>query len=213
MEGASVPIPKEILDLLFQGESDTLEFKTAIRDPLLLSRLIASFANAKGGKILVGVKEPPEVVGVDESQLRRMYEAALRHLAPAVQTSLAFVSADGLTLGTIEVAPSSELVLAQGSAFVRTGAMSRPMPWTQMRDRLPPERPEVNLQLLMRASEQQTLLLEKLSADNDHMKSELAKANDPAAKRKERIIGFLQGLRLQSWPPCCGLWLAGNARG
>lgn len=189
-----MPIPKEILDLLFQGESDALEFKTAIRDPLLLARLIASFANAKGGKIVVGVKEPPEVVGVDEAHLRRMYEAALRLLTPAVQTSLAFVKADGLSVGNIEVAPSSELVFAQGSAFVRTGAMSQPMAWTQMRDRLPPKPPEVNLESLMRASEQQTALLERMLADNEHMKSELAKANDPAAKRKERIVGFVTGV-------------------
>lgn len=203
-----MPISKEILDLLLQRESHTLEFKTTIPDPLLLSRLIASFANANGGKILVGVEEPSEITGVEEIHLRRIYEAALKLLTPAVQVSLAFVNTDGLSVGLIEVEQSSELVLAQGSAFVRTGTMSLPMTWTQMRDRLPPKPPEVNLESLMRASEQQTVLLEKLLADNEHMKSALAKANDPMAKRKERVIGFVSGVAASF--VAAVLWLLAN---
>lgn len=185
-----MPVSTEILDLLLEGESEALEFKAVLREPALLARLIASFANAKGGKILVGVKEPPEVVGVDEPQLRRVYEAATKLLSPPVQSSLRFVVERNLIVGVVDVAASQELVLAGGSAFVRTGSMSQPMAWTKMRDRLPPKPAAVNLETLMKASEQQTVLLEKLSADNEHMKSELAIANDPAAKWRERFIGF-----------------------
>lgn len=184
----------EILELLLQGESETLEFKTVLREPTLLARLMASFANAKGGAILVGVKEPREIVGVDEAQLRRVYDTSIRLLSPSVPTSLRFVVERGASVGIVEVAASQELVLAGGSAFVRTGSMSQPMAWKNMRDRLPPKPAVVNLETLMQASEQQTVLLEKLSADNEHMKSELAIANDPAAKWKERAIGFFLGV-------------------
>jgi hypothetical protein len=189
-----VPDSTEIIDLLLQGESESLEFKTALSEPATLARLIASFANAKGGKILVGVKEPPEVVGVDEPQLRRVYDAATKLLSPPAQSSLIFVVERGLSVGIVDVAASQELVLAEGSAFLRTGSMTQPMAWTKMRDRLPPKPAIVNLETLMKASEQQTVLLEKLSADNEQMKSELTIANDPAAKWKERFIGFGLGV-------------------
>lgn len=189
-------IPTEILDLLAAGESDTLEFKTSLREPPLLAKLIASFANASGGKILVGVTEPPAVVGVDERQFRHVYDAALRLLEPAtVPTSLRFTDGgDGLKVGVVEVGKSSELVLAQGSAFVRAGSMTRPMQWSQMLQRVPPAQPQVTLETLAKALEKQAVHLEKLSADNEELKDELRKANDPKAKWKERGYGFLFGI-------------------
>lgn len=189
-------IPTEILDLLFAGESERLEFKTSLREPPLLARLIASFANANGGRILVGVTEPPEVVGVDEQQFRHVYEAALRLLEPStLLTELKFLDGgDGLKVAAVDVGKSSELVLAQGSAFVRMGSMTRPMQWTQMLKRVPPTQPQVTLETLAKAMETQTVHLEKLSADNEELKDELRKANDPKAKWKERGYGFLFGI-------------------
>lgn len=190
-----MPIPKQILDILLRGESETREFKAVVRDPTILARLMASFANAEGGTIVIGVKEPPEVVGVSESQLQKIYEAALKLLEPtSVKSEISFIDASGLKVGLVEIAPSSELVLAQGSAYVRIGAMTQAMTWTQMRARLTTKPPEVTLESLMRASEQQTTHLEKLSKDNEEMKAELKKANDPIAKRKERALGFVYGV-------------------
>lgn len=65
-------MPPEILELILAGESETLELKASVRDPQLLSKLIGSFANAQGGKIVIGVKEPPKVVGVDEVLTRQV---------------------------------------------------------------------------------------------------------------------------------------------
>ena len=190
-----MPIPNGILDLMFRGESETLEFKAIVRDPAILARLIVSFANAKGGTIVIGVKEPSEVVGINESQTQTVYEAALKFLEPtSVQSSLSFTDENGLKVALVEVAPSAELVFAQGSAYVRTGTMTRPMAWTQMRERLTRKPPGVTLESLMRANEQQTMHLEKLSKDNEEMKSELKKANDPVAKRMERALGFVYGV-------------------
>ena len=133
---------------------------------------------------------------MDERQLRRAYEAALRLLEPAiVSTSLKFIDGgDGLKVGVVDVGKSSELVLAQGSAFVRAGRMIRPMEWTQMLQRVPPAPPQVTLETLAKALEKQAVHLEKLSADNEELKDELRKANDPKAKWKERGYGFLFGI-------------------
>ncbi|WP_081694735.1 RNA-binding domain-containing protein [Halomonas huangheensis] len=48
---------EDVFDLISTGESQTLEIKESVRNPLDLSRLICAFANADGGKILVGFKE------------------------------------------------------------------------------------------------------------------------------------------------------------
>lgn len=116
----------EILELIFAGESETLELKTSVRDPQLLSKLICSFANAQGGKIVIGVKEPPEVVGVDEALTRRVYEAVRKRLVPEPNTKLSFIDTEGQRVAVIDVERSNEIVLAEGSAFVRTGTMTQP---------------------------------------------------------------------------------------
>ena len=51
-----------------QGENETFELKADIRDPLLLSKLIGAFSNNKGGQIVIGVREPMEIVGADTNR-------------------------------------------------------------------------------------------------------------------------------------------------
>ena len=167
----------EIIDLIFQGESETLELKTTIREPHLLARLIGSFANTKGGKIVVGVKEPPEVVGTDEGSLRRIYDSAIRKLTPAVSSSLSFIETEGKRVGVIEVSPSSEIVLAEGGAFVRAGTFTQPMAWTQMRERLP-EKPS--------ASTVQTQVIEQL-------REEIKDGNSWKTKWKDHLVSGIVG--------------------
>lgn len=107
----------ELLELIFAGESEVLELKTSIREPYVLARLIGSFANAQGGKIIVRVKETPEVVGVDEDLAHHVYEAARKRLSPEPKTTLTFAGADGRSVAIIEVERSEEIVLSEGIAF------------------------------------------------------------------------------------------------
>lgn len=112
---------------LEQGEGQQLEFKSRIRDPSHLASIIAGFANADGGVIVVGVREPSQVVGCDPRQLRPTYEAALSRLDPQPEAELEFVTADGKQLGVIKVQPSVVLVLSEGGAFVRREERNVPM--------------------------------------------------------------------------------------
>jgi len=200
-------IPKEILDQLFEGESDQLEFKTSMRDPLNLARLIAGFANAHGGTILIGVSEPPEVIGVNPEIIRRIFANAMRQIEPAtVQASLRFIDGgDGRQVAVVDVGKSAQLVLANGGAYVRAGTMTRPMHAGEIFQMLTHTPPVV--QPVPVTSSQQTMLetvaqslaahtahLEKISADNEELKIELKNANAPAARWKERFYGFGLGV-------------------
>lgn len=177
----------EILELILAGESETLELKTFIRDPQLLAKLIGSFANAQGGKIVIGVKEPPEVVGADERLTRRVYEEALKRLVPKPSTKLSIIEAEEKCVVVIDVERSTELVLSEGRAFVRTGTLSQPMAWTQMRQHLPSQPGPATIESLTRAIEGQSKLIEE-------MHEQIRESNTWQARWKERGIGFALGI-------------------
>ncbi|MBU1666998.1 putative DNA binding domain-containing protein [bacterium] len=54
---------ESIIKLIKMGESQTVEFKTSFQKEVISS--VVAFANAKGGKIFVGVDDSGEVLGVD----------------------------------------------------------------------------------------------------------------------------------------------------
>ena len=54
---------QKILSLIKQGESQTVEFKSSFQKELIES--VVAFANTKGGKIFVGIKDDGKIVGVD----------------------------------------------------------------------------------------------------------------------------------------------------
>lgn len=92
---------ESILNIVMRGESEELELKTTLLDPSLLSRLISSFANNKGGKIIIGVKESGEVVGVTKPVIERIFKAAINRISPIPKTKLDFVSTDNKDLAVI----------------------------------------------------------------------------------------------------------------
>lgn len=203
-------IPKELLDQLFAGESATLEFKTSIREPSILARLVAAFANANGGTVLIGVSEPPEVVGVEPEVIQKLYKAALRQIEPStVRTSLRIIDGgDGMKVAAIDVEKSPQLVLCQGGAYIRSGTLTRAMGQPeilQMLTQIPPVTPtsphlqpqltsQATLQTLAQSLAGHTAYLEEISANNKELKDELKKANAPATKWKERAYGFVFGV-------------------
>jgi predicted HTH transcriptional regulator len=156
---------KSLLDLIYAGETDTLELKTIIREPQLLARLIGSFANGQGGKIIIGIKEPAEIVGVDEERIKRLFEISSQRLMPQIQAGLSVHEIEGKKVAIIDVPRSSFVVLSDGSAFIRSGTMTQPMAWTQIRDKLP-ERPDTKtIEALAHSIEKQTKLIEELRED------------------------------------------------
>ncbi|WP_219135750.1 helix-turn-helix domain-containing protein [Janthinobacterium sp. UMAB-60] len=177
----------EILELIFSGESQSLELKTSIRDPSILAKLIGSFANSQGGKIIIGVTEPLEIVGIDELLTRRVYEAACRRLTPEPKTKLSIIEADGKRVAVIDVERSKEIVLSEGSAYVRQGTLTQPMAWKQMRQHLPPQPDASTIESLTKAIERQSKLIEEMHEQN-------RKSNSWQARCKQQGIGFFLGV-------------------
>ena len=70
---------KELQQLIFSGESDTLDFKKRISQPDRIARTLASFANTRGGIILVGVMDNGKISGIDPEEEKHILEQAAYH--------------------------------------------------------------------------------------------------------------------------------------
>lgn len=65
-----------IKNLIEEGEHQRLDFKFEISDSKKIARSIVAFANTKGGKLLVGIKDNGVIAGVRSEEEYYMVEAA-----------------------------------------------------------------------------------------------------------------------------------------
>lgn len=56
--------PREILEMIEEGESGNLEFKRKVRSPRKIAKELSAFANTRGGIMMVGVDDDGTVVGI-----------------------------------------------------------------------------------------------------------------------------------------------------
>lgn len=65
------------LDLLIgEGESNQQDFKYHVSDTKKIAKTLVAFANTKGGKLLLGVKDNGKVIGVESDEERYMIDTA-----------------------------------------------------------------------------------------------------------------------------------------
>lgn len=65
-----------IIKLIEEGEHQQQDFKFAINDSRKIARSLVAFANSKGGRLLIGVKDNGKVAGVRTDEEYHMIEAA-----------------------------------------------------------------------------------------------------------------------------------------
>lgn len=95
--------------LIEEGEHQQQDFKFAISDARKIARSISAFANADGGRLLVGVKDNGVIAGVryGEEEIYVVEHAAERYCRPAQHLEIAAINAgDGMVVVKVEVAPS-----------------------------------------------------------------------------------------------------------
>lgn len=84
-----------IASLVAEGEHEHQDFKFAISDSRKIARSISAFANAGGGRLLIGVKDNGVVAGVrNEEDVFVVEQAAERYCSPAVEVEFTAFSYD-----------------------------------------------------------------------------------------------------------------------
>lgn len=96
---------KQLLQL---PESKTLEFKRDLSSPRNVLKTLVAFANSAGGRIIVGVSDDKQLVGVDDPLLEeeRICGLIADSISPRLVPNVELMSYDGYTLLALEVFPS-----------------------------------------------------------------------------------------------------------
>ena len=123
----------DLHELIARGEGEELEFKQKTTHPSRISRTLASLANTRGGKLLVGVDDAGRVVGVRdaEEELFMLREAAQHYIEPPL-TALRFqeLEEDGRTVLLVSVPESlhkphrAQVAPGDWRGYVRVGDAS-----------------------------------------------------------------------------------------
>jgi len=93
--------------LIAEGEHIRQDFKFAISDSKKIARSLAAFANTRGGRLLVGVKDNGAIAGIRSDEEYYMIEsAAQRHCKPEIPFKAFEWDVNGKTVLEIVVEPS-----------------------------------------------------------------------------------------------------------
>lgn len=84
------------MDLIFEGESSTIEFKRKINDPFKIAKEICAFANSRGGYLIVGVDDDGRIVGVksEKSEVDAIEVSAGFHVDPPVRPKIEIIEVE-----------------------------------------------------------------------------------------------------------------------
>lgn len=100
---------KHIINLIKQGEHQTLDFKHSITDSKKIARSLVAFANTMGGTLLIGVKDNGSIVGVDSEEEYYMIEAAAQmYCKPEIPFNVTKWTINGKTILEVIVSPAKK---------------------------------------------------------------------------------------------------------
>ncbi|MBN2598402.1 MAG: putative DNA binding domain-containing protein [Marinifilaceae bacterium] len=125
----------KIPELIAKGESKILEFKEALPKNESIAKTVIAFSNTGGGKLIVGVNDKREVVGIDDTLIFEMQDKIASIIAdncsPGIMPEIYNVNSDGKLVLVIEVVRGNlkpYFLKSQGKVdgtYIRLGATNR----------------------------------------------------------------------------------------
>lgn len=125
---------KELLDLIKFGESQNLEFKESFSSSDIRREIkytICAFANAEGGKILIGVKDDGSIKGIKiNNNIISQAQQLGRQIDPHLKLNVSNVE----SVLIIEVFKSSQVHSINGMYFMRYGTDTQKLSTDEVRN-------------------------------------------------------------------------------
>lgn len=112
-----------VLRLISEGEHEQQDFKYRVEDAEKLARSVSAFANTRGGRLLIGVRDDGVVSGVrSEEEIYVMHQAAYKYCRPEASIKFDTFHVDGRTVVMATVPPSERRPVM---AFEESGGLWR----------------------------------------------------------------------------------------
>ena len=120
-------------DILSQAEGKTLEFKRDLSSPKPILKSLVAFANSAGGRLVIGVADDKQIIGVDDplDAEERLCNLIADSISPRLVPNIELVTVDDKTLMVVEVFLSGSRphwLNAEGAeegVYVRLGSSNR----------------------------------------------------------------------------------------
>jgi len=116
----------ELLRILKEGESTIIEFKELLNKDNI-NKSICAFANTKGGKILIGVKNDGTPIGIRGDKYKQEVSDQLQRLRPMPLVTIEEIPIAAVKIIVINVKESSMLVAVNNIAYIRVGTNNYPL--------------------------------------------------------------------------------------
>ena len=124
--------PAGLIEIILNGESDTVEFKTKLPPADLIAKILTAFANSHGGILIVGISDNGEIIGLSNNELMNTL-IRLQHLAASLFSwpiEINSVNIDGknIVYAVVDKAPPhlAPVMTAKGAIFTqRAGRLTR----------------------------------------------------------------------------------------
>ena len=121
---------KEVENLIKQGESQRLEFKTTFSDLKRVVEIVASFANTDGGVLIIGVSNGGSIKGLDvgKQTIERLINTITDNTDPTIYPKVSIHKLEGKKIILTEIDESiNKPHLAFGRSFKRIGNVTKLM--------------------------------------------------------------------------------------
>ena len=90
--------------LIAEGEHQQQDFKFEISDARKIAKTLSAFANTKGGRLLIGVKDNGKIAGVRSDEEQYMIEAAAQlYCRPEINFSMQTYQVEGRSILVVQI--------------------------------------------------------------------------------------------------------------
>ncbi|MCK4417538.1 MAG: putative DNA binding domain-containing protein [Candidatus Latescibacteria bacterium] len=117
-------------ELIARGEGESLEFKSSLSDMTRIVEVVASFANAGGGVVLIGVGSHGRILGltIGDQTIERLANTITDNTDSVIYPEISTYNLDGQEIISIKVNESPDKPhLAFGRPFKRVGNVTKLM--------------------------------------------------------------------------------------